>query len=171
MLPGNPPPVRTSISKPIVWAAWRFPTTQRAVDLFPISHCSLPTEIIHALGLIKGAAAIANRQLGLLPAAIGHAIIRAADEVAERQHDVQFVVDVFQTGSGTSSNMNANEVFDSANSGGNLETEESRCIRRKIVIASYFNLKPKTRLFTQAQSRDIIRLRWNGCLAARALKD
>jgi fumarate hydratase class II len=85
--------------------------TRRAIELFPISGRAIPAEIIHALGLIKGAAAAANRQLGLLPDEMAEAINRAADEIAEGKHNDQFPVDVFQTGSGTSSNMNANEVI------------------------------------------------------------
>jgi fumarate hydratase, class II len=85
--------------------------TQRAVDNFPISGRTLPPELIHALGLVKLAAATANRELGLLPTAEANAIIAAAREVADGKWDNQFPVDVYQTGSGTSSNMNANEVI------------------------------------------------------------
>jgi fumarate hydratase, class II len=85
--------------------------TTRARDNFPVSGRGIPADVVHALGLIKGAAARANAALGLLPATLADAIARAADEVAEGRHDGQFVVDVFQTGSGTSSNMNANEVI------------------------------------------------------------
>jgi fumarate hydratase class II len=85
--------------------------TQRAVDNFPISGLRMPRAFIRALGEIKAAAAIANGDLGLLPAAVARAIARAAQAVAAGEHDDQFPVDVFQTGSGTSSNMNANEVI------------------------------------------------------------
>lgn len=85
--------------------------TQRAVENFPISGRPLPSELIHALGLVKWAAAAANRDLALLPPAESAAIIAAAREVADGKFDDQFPVDVFQTGSGTSSNMNANEVI------------------------------------------------------------
>jgi fumarate hydratase class II len=85
--------------------------TQRAVENFPISGLTLPRGFIRALGLIKGAAARANAELGLLDAALAGAIGTAAAEVAAGRHDDQFPVDVFQTGSGTSSNMNANEVI------------------------------------------------------------
>jgi fumarate hydratase class II len=85
--------------------------TQRAVDNFPISGLAMPRAFIRALGLIKWAAAGANGELGLLPAAKAKAIQRASLEVAEGRHDRHFPVDVFQTGSGTSSNMNANEVI------------------------------------------------------------
>src|SRR3954447_1202472 len=80
--------------------------TQRAVENFPISGQPLPRRLIHALGRVKIAAATANRDLGKLPAATAEPIIQAAREVAEGQHDGQFPVDVYQTGSGTSSNMN-----------------------------------------------------------------
>src|SRR5690349_4249050 len=85
--------------------------TQRAVENFPISGLTLPPEFIASLGLIKQAAARANLGLGLLEADIANAIAGAAAEVAAGKHDRQFPIDVFQTGSGTSSNMNANEVI------------------------------------------------------------
>lgn len=85
--------------------------TQRAVENFPISSLRMPRDFIRALGLIKWAAATANHELKLLDAKRTAAIQKAALEVAEGRHDSQFPVDVFQTGSGTSSNMNANEVI------------------------------------------------------------
>ncbi|TVQ45236.1 MAG: class II fumarate hydratase [Gammaproteobacteria bacterium] len=90
-----------------LWAA----QTQRAVENFPISGLTMPRGFIRALGLVKWAAAGANRDLGLLDANLAHAIQQAAEQVAAGEHDAQFPVDVFQTGSGTSSNMNANEVI------------------------------------------------------------
>src|SRR5687767_14657559 len=86
-------------------------TTQRAVLNFPISGQRFPRSFIRALGLIKLAAAEVNRDLGLLEAPTAEAIVRAAREVIEGQLDEQFVLDIFQTGSGTSTNMNANEVI------------------------------------------------------------
>jgi fumarate hydratase class II len=85
--------------------------TQRAVENFPISGKPLPSRLIRALGLVKIAAASANQQLGKLKPDVAGLIIRAAREVAQGQHDDQFPLDVYQTGSGTSSNMNANEVI------------------------------------------------------------
>ncbi len=85
--------------------------TQRAVQNFPVSGRHMPRAFIRALGLIKQAAAVANARLGLLPAPVAQAIGAAAAEVAEGRHDAQFPIDVFQTGSGTSTNMNANEVI------------------------------------------------------------
>ncbi len=85
--------------------------TQRAVNNFPISGLRMPREFIRALGLIKAAAAQTNAGLKLLDAEIAAAIKRAALEVADGKHDAQFPIDVFQTGSGTSSNMNCNEVI------------------------------------------------------------
>src|SRR5881392_4024746 len=85
--------------------------TQRAVENFPISNSRFPREFIQALGLIKLAAARANMDLGLLPRHIGTVIANAAQEVADGKLDEHFVVDIFQTGSGTSTNMNANEVI------------------------------------------------------------
>lgn len=85
--------------------------TQRAVENFPISDLRFPRTFIRALGLIKGAAAAVNRDLGLMEADMAEAIQAAAREVAEGKYDDQFVLDIFQTGSGTSTNMNANEVL------------------------------------------------------------
>src|SRR5205085_5484196 len=85
--------------------------TSKAVDNFQISGETVPLEVIHWLARIKGAAAAVNGELGLLPKRTAARIERAATEVAEGKHDDQFPVDVFQTGSGTSSNMNANEVI------------------------------------------------------------
>ena len=85
--------------------------TQRALVNFPVSGLTMPPDFIAALGLIKAIAAEVNGKLGLLDPAIAKAIAAAALQVAEGRHDAQFPVDVFQTGSGTSSNMNANEVI------------------------------------------------------------
>ena len=85
--------------------------TQRAVENFPISGLKMPREFIRALGLVKACAAQANASLGRLDTRLAEAVKEAALEVAEGLHDAQFPVDVFQTGSGTSSNMNANEVI------------------------------------------------------------
>ncbi len=85
--------------------------TQRAVQNFPISGRPIDPELIHALGQIKAAAATANAELGVLEAETASAIRAAAEEVAAGTWDDQFPIDVFQTGSGTSSNMNANEVI------------------------------------------------------------
>ena len=85
--------------------------TQRAVENFPISGLTMPREFIAALGLVKQAAARANRGLKLLDERTAHAVDAAAAEVAAGRHDRHFPLDVFQTGSGTSSNMNANEVI------------------------------------------------------------
>jgi len=90
-----------------LWGA----STQRAVLNFPVSGEVLGRRFVQALGLIKGAAAATNAELGLLDAKLAEAIGAAAREVAEGKLDRHFVVDVFQTGSGTSTNMNANEVI------------------------------------------------------------
>ena len=86
-------------------------STQRARLNFPISPLRLPRDFIRALGLIKQKAAEVNTELGLLEARLSGPIIQAAGEVADGRFDEDFVVDVFQTGSGTSTNMNANEVI------------------------------------------------------------
>jgi fumarate hydratase, class II len=85
--------------------------TQRAAQNFPVSGLRLPRRVIRALALIKKAAAEVNRDARKLEPKLADAIIQAAHEVAAGQHDKDFVVDIFQTGSGTSSNMNANEVI------------------------------------------------------------
>jgi fumarate hydratase, class II len=86
-------------------------STQRAVLNFPISDLRFPRQFIRALGQIKQAAAQTNEELGLLDAQIAEAIMRAAQEVIDSRLDQHFVLDIFQTGSGTSTNMNANEVI------------------------------------------------------------
>jgi fumarate hydratase, class II len=86
-------------------------TTQRAIENFPISGQPIDADLIHALARIKAAAANANAALGVLDSETATAIRRAAEEVADGRWDDQFPIDVFQTGSGTSSNMNANEVI------------------------------------------------------------
>jgi len=91
------------------WARWGA-QTQRAVANFPISGTPVEPGLIHALGRIKAAAAVVNGRLGVLRADVAEAVAAAGAEVATGQWDDHFPVDVFQTGSGTSSNMNANEV-------------------------------------------------------------
>jgi len=91
--------------------------TQRALDNFPISGVRFPRRFIQALGLIKGAAALTNRELGLLDEDKARVISDIADRVAAGEYDGEFVLDIYQTGSGTSTNMNANEVI------ANLATE------------------------------------------------
>jgi fumarate hydratase class II len=85
--------------------------TQRAVENFPISGLTMPRQFVAALALVKWAAAGANSELGLLKSDVAVGVQKAALEVADGQHDSHFPIDVFQTGSGTSSNMNANEVI------------------------------------------------------------
>ncbi len=92
-------------------AALYGPQTQRAVENFPVSGQPMPPAFIHTLGLVKAAAARVNASLGTVDPAIASAIEKAALEVASGQWDAEFPIDVFQTGSGTSSNMNANEVI------------------------------------------------------------
>ena len=92
-------------------AAYYGAQTARAVANFPISGTGIGRDLIQALGWIKLAAARVNRALGKLPAELAEAIATAAGEVAAGAHDADFPVDVYQTGSGTSSNMNANEVI------------------------------------------------------------
>ncbi|MBA2445210.1 MAG: aspartate ammonia-lyase, partial [Nocardioidaceae bacterium] len=91
-------------------ALWRA-QTQRAVENFPISGRYIEPAHIHALALTKAAAARTNAELGVLEQDVADAIVEAATEVADGKHDDQFPIDIFQTGSGTSSNMNTNEVI------------------------------------------------------------
>jgi fumarate hydratase class II len=91
--------------------------TKKAVENFPISGETVPVSVIHWLGRIKGAAALVNADLGKLDPELAQEIAAAAEAVAAGEHDSQFPIDVFQTGSGTSSNMNTNEVL-SALTGG-----------------------------------------------------
>ncbi len=99
--------------------------TQRAIDNFPISGLPIPSALIRALGLIKHSAAVANEALGLLDSKKSAAIQSAAQHVIDGTHNNQFPIDIFQTGSGTSSNMNANEVIASiANS--NIKKDEDK---------------------------------------------
>ncbi|MDN3640758.1 class II fumarate hydratase [Simiduia curdlanivorans] len=97
--------------------------TQRAVNNFPISGLEMPSRFIHALAKIKRCAALANKKLTLLDAAIADAIVDACDKMLSGQHGEQFPVDVFQTGSGTSTNMNINEV---------IATLASRILNQKV---------------------------------------
>jgi fumarate hydratase class II len=85
--------------------------SQRAVENFPVSGERMPLPVVHAAALVKGLAAEVNAGLGLIPPASAEAVSRAAREILEGKFDDQFVVDVFQTGSGTSTNMNVNEVL------------------------------------------------------------
>src|SRR5918999_1461421 len=85
--------------------------TRKAVANFPVSGERVPVAVVRWLGRIKGAAARVNADLGLLDSELAQRIAAAADEIAQGRHDDQFPIDVFQTGSGTSSNMNANEVI------------------------------------------------------------
>jgi len=105
--------------------------TQRAVENFPVSGQPLPPAFIHSLGLVKLAAARTNHALGLLDPDIADAIEAAAQAVANGDYDGEFPIDVFQTGSGTSSNMNANEVI------GTLAT---RALGRKVHPNDHVNL-------------------------------
>jgi fumarate hydratase class II len=101
---------RTTQQKEVTAELWGA-ETRKAVENFPVSGERIPRSVIHWLGRIKAAAARVNAELGLLDADLAERIAHAADEVAAGEHDDQFPIDVFQTGSGTSSNMNANEVI------------------------------------------------------------
>src|SRR3989441_1376244 len=95
------------VPKDAYWGA----QTQRAIENFPISGIRFGRRFIYALGLIKMACAQTNMELGLLDNKIGKAIVQACQEVMDGKLDAQFPLDIFQTGSGTSTNMNANEVI------------------------------------------------------------
>jgi fumarate hydratase class II len=96
-----------AVANDVLWGS----QTQRALQHFAISSEQMPRALIHALASIKRAAAQANMELGLLGATKGEAILRACDEIYAGQHDRQFPLSVWQTGSGTQSNMNMNEVL------------------------------------------------------------
>src|SRR5690348_13879727 len=85
--------------------------TQRSLEHFAIGQEQMPIEVIHALATVKKAAALVNRDLGLLPGDIADLIVTAADEVIEGDLDDEFPLSVWQTGSGTQTNMNVNEVI------------------------------------------------------------
>ncbi len=106
-------------------------TTQRAVENFPISGLRFPRPFIQALGMIKGAAAAVNLDLGRMDPAMSAAIQAAAKEVEDGLHDAHFPLDIFQTGSGTSTNMNANEV---------IATLASRRLGKKIHPNDHVNM-------------------------------
>ncbi|HZH44550.1 MAG TPA: class II fumarate hydratase [Lysobacter sp.] len=142
--------------------------TQRAVENFPISGERMPREFIRALGLVKAAAADVNGGFGLLPRRMAQAIRAAALEVAEGAHDAQFPVDVYQTGSGTSSNMNANEVIaalagarlqrevhpnDHVNLGQSSNDVIPTALRVSAVLAASENLLPALRYLRKAIER------------------
>ena len=96
-----------TITAGALWGA----STQRAVENFPVSGQPVPMEVVAAHAMLKWAAATANEETGVVTPEVARAIREAADEVIDRRHDAQFPVDVFQTGSGTSTNMNLNEVI------------------------------------------------------------
>ena len=85
--------------------------TKRASDNFPISDTTLPSEIIYAIAIIKRSAAIVNHSLGKIDLEIKDAIVSASDEILNKKFDDNFIIDIYQTGSGTSTNMNVNEVI------------------------------------------------------------
>ena len=114
--------------------------TQRAIENFPVSGLRFGRSFIRALGIIKSAAAVVNADLGLLESELASAIGRAAAEVAEGRHDEHFPVDIFQTGSGTSTNMNANEVI----------------ARRGRQIAGESNIHPNDHVNLCQSSNDVI---------------
>src|SRR5262249_15717426 len=97
--------------------------TAKAVEYFPISGETVPASVVRWVARIKGAAAAVNAELGLLDKARARRIEKAAQEIASGRHDAQFPIDVFQTGSGTSTNMNANEVI-AALSGDNVHAND-----------------------------------------------
>ncbi|MGH8019252.1 MAG: lyase family protein, partial [Opitutaceae bacterium] len=112
-------------------------STQRAVLNFPISGHRMPARFIHALGLVKWACALASKKLDRLPAATADAMAAAALEIAEGKLDRHFPIDVFQTGSGTSTNTNANEVIANRL---NRDAEGSASVRGKIHPNDHVNL-------------------------------
>ena len=153
------------VPKNALWGA----QTQRAIENFPISGIKMPRQFISALGLVKWAAASANENLGLLESDTAKAIRNASQEVIEGKHDEHFPVDVFQTGSGTSSNMNANEVIgnlaakilskkvhpnDDVNMGQSSNDVIPTCIHIAAMIDLHDNLIPAlTKLIEELQKK------------------
>jgi len=142
--------------------------TQRAVDNFPISGLTMPRQFIAALGLVKWAAAGSNAELGLLGTNMAISIQTAALEVAKGAHDAEFPIDVFQTGSGTSSNMNANEVIanlatqdwgsevhpnDHVNMGQSSNDVIPTCVHVSAAIAIHDNLLPSLTVLSEALAK------------------
>ena len=142
--------------------------TARAVENFPISGLGMPPEIIHALARVKAAAARVNADAGVLDPALAEAVATAADEVAAGAHDGHFPVDVFQTGSGTSTNMNVNEVVarlahlrsglavhpnDHVNAGQSSNDTFPTAIRLAAVLAVHERLAPALAHLAQALGR------------------
>ncbi len=122
--------------------------TQRAVNNFPISGLSMPREFVRALGLIKESAANVNHSLGLMTQETADAIISAAQEVQSGVHDKQFPIDVFQTGSGTSSNMNCNEVIAHIahvhpNDDVNMGQSSNDVVPTAIAVSAVLNIREK----------------------------
>ena len=153
------------VPKNALWGA----QTQRAIENFPISGIKMPRQFISALGLVKWAAASANENLGLLESDTAKAIRDASQEVIEGKHDEHFPVDVFQTGSGTSSNMNANEVIgnlaakilskkvhpnDDVNMGQSSNDVIPTCVHIAAMIDLHDNLLPAlTKLIEELQKK------------------
>ena len=129
-------------------------STQRAVLNFPISNIRYPSDFIKMLGRIKRAAANANKDLGLLDPEIAEAINAASTEVVEGKWDAHFVVDLFQTGSGTSTNTNANEVI----------------ARRARELSGALNVHPNDHVNMAQSSNDVIPSATH-LTAAKAIKD
>jgi fumarate hydratase class II len=142
--------------------------TQRAVDNFPISGLTMPRQFIAALGLVKWAAAGSNAELGLLDTNMAVSIQKAALEVAKGAHDAEFPIDVFQTGSGTSSNMNANEVIaylatedrgsevhpnDHVNMGQSSNDVIPTCVHVSAAIAIHDNLLPSLSVLSETLAK------------------
>ena len=152
--------------------------TQRAVNNFPISGLTMPRQFVAALGLVKWAAAGANSELGLIGNDLAISIQKAALEVAAGEHDAEFPIDVFQTGSGTSSNMNANEVIahlaseergfevhpnDHVNMSQSSNDVIPTCVHLSAAIAIHDHLLPALRTLSSAlegkadQVRDVVK--------------
>ncbi len=126
------------VSSEQLWGA----QTQRSLENFPIGEERMPRAVIHALGLVKQAAAATNAELGLLPPRIADAIAFAAKDVAAGAHDDQFPLKVWQTGSGTQTNMNVNEVI--ANLANERLGESGATSRRSIPTITSISGSPRT---------------------------
>ncbi|MFT4249667.1 MAG: class II fumarate hydratase [Pseudomonas sp.] len=130
--------------------------TQRAVQNFPVSGQPMPRGFIRALGLVKAAAAQVNAELGLLPKVVSKAIQAAALEVAEGRFDAHFPIDVYQTGSGTSSNMNANEVIATLASRAGKHVESAHKEDVRVVAGDSHVIHPNDHVNLGQSSNDVI---------------
>jgi fumarate hydratase, class II len=148
-------------------ALWRA-QTQRAVGNFPISGRPLPPALVHALARIKAAAARANADLGVITAEQCDAIVAAVGEIVSGRHDDQFPIDVFQTGSGTSTNMNVNEVISSLTARAGVECHPNDVVNASQSSNDTFPSAIHVAAVTELGGLHLATASLHGALAAKA---